>query len=68
MSEKTMELAQHVEIARETIEALYFFTQGLKDESAEHLEKIRTLQQYLLPSSYPKLLIRPSDPGEAVVY
>jgi hypothetical protein len=40
----------------QTLEALYFFTQGVKGESAEHLEKIRTIQQYLLPYEYSKLV------------
>lgn len=40
----------------ETLEALYFFTQGVTGESAEHLERIRAICQYLLPSGYPKLV------------
>jgi hypothetical protein len=51
-----MELKREVETALETLEAFYFFTQGVKDESAEHVEKVRAIHRYLLPSGYPKLL------------
>lgn len=51
-----MELVPEVATALETLEALYYFTQGVKGESAEHLEKIRDIYQYLLPSGYPKLV------------
>jgi hypothetical protein len=51
-----MELVPEVATALETLEALYYFTQGVKGESAEHLEKIRAIYQYLLPSGYPKLV------------
>jgi hypothetical protein len=50
-----MEMNEDVATALETLEALYFFTQGVKGESAEHLEKIRGIYSYLLPSGYPKL-------------
>jgi hypothetical protein len=56
MSGNIMDLTPQVETALETLEALYFFTQGVKDESAEHLEKIRAIQRFLLPSGYPKLV------------
>ena len=32
-----MEIVPEVATALETLEALYFFTQGVKDESAAHL-------------------------------
>lgn len=51
-----MELVPEVATALDTLEALYFFTQGVKGESAEHLEKIRAIYDYLLPSGYPKLV------------
>jgi len=51
-----MELVPEVATALETLEALYFFTQGVKDESAAHLEKIRAIYHYLLPLGYPKLV------------
>jgi len=51
-----MEIVPEVATALETLEALYFFTQGVKDESAAHLEKIRAIYEYLLPSGYPKLV------------
>jgi hypothetical protein len=51
-----MELVPEVAKVVETLEALYFFTQGVKGESADHLEKIRAIYQYLLPSGYPKLV------------
>jgi hypothetical protein len=51
-----MELKQEIEAALETLEAFYFFTQGVKDEFAGHLEKVRAIHSYLLPSGYPKLL------------
>ena len=52
-----MEPLQHFETALATLEALYFFTQGVKGESAEHLSKIREIQRFLVPSGYPKLLM-----------
>lgn len=52
-----MDLVREVATALETLEALYFFTQGVKGESAEHLDKIRGNYQYLLPSGYPKLAL-----------
>ena len=45
-----MEMQKDVATALETLEALYFFTQGMKGESAEHLEKIHAIYSYLLPS------------------
>ena len=51
-----MELMEEVKTALETLEAFYFFTQGVKDQSAEHLERVRAIHRYLLPSGYPKLL------------
>jgi hypothetical protein len=51
-----MELVSEVATALETLEALYYFTQGVQGESAEHLKKIRRIYQYLLPSGYPKLV------------
>jgi hypothetical protein len=51
-----MDLVPEVATALETLEALYYFTQGVRGESAEHLEKIRGIYRYLLPSGYPKLV------------
>ena len=51
-----MDLVPEVATALETLEALYYFTQGVRGESAEHLEKIRGIYRYLLPSGYPKLI------------
>jgi hypothetical protein len=51
-----MEMNEEVATALETLEALYFFTQGVKEDSAAHLEKIRAIYSYLLPSGYPKLI------------
>jgi len=45
-----MDLVAGVATALETLEALYYFTQGVRGESAEHLEKIRGIYRYLLPS------------------
>src|SRR5579864_9065585 len=52
-----MEMHKDVATTLETLEALYFFTQGVKGESAEHLEKIHAIYSYLLPSGYPKLVV-----------
>jgi hypothetical protein len=51
-----MEMDKQVATAFETLEALYFFTQGVQGESAAHLEKIVAIYSYLLPSGYPKLV------------
>jgi|SRR5579872_6100749 len=51
-----MDLVPEVATVFETLEALYYFTQGLKGVSADHLGKIRAIYQYLLPSGYPKLV------------
>jgi hypothetical protein len=50
-----MEMVPEVATAYETLEAQYFFTQGVTGESAAHLEKIRGIYQFLLPSGYAKL-------------
>ena len=47
---------QQVDEAIETLEALYFFTQGLKNETAEHVEKVRAIYGYLLEAGYPNFL------------
>jgi hypothetical protein len=51
-----MAMNEDVATVLETLEALYFFTQGVRGESAEHLAKIRAIYDYLLPSGYPKLV------------
>jgi hypothetical protein len=51
-----MELVPEVSIALQTLEALYFFTQGVKGESGGAPEKIRAIYTYLLPREYLKLV------------
>jgi hypothetical protein len=51
-----MDLKNEIEEALETLEAFYFFTQGLNKEETEHLERVRWGFGYLLSAGYPKLL------------
>ena len=51
-----MELKLEIDEALETLEALYFFTQGLKGEAAAHLDKARAIYGLLLTPGYPKFL------------
>ena len=53
---KHMELKQEIDEALETLEALYFFTQGLKGEAGIHLEKVRAIYGLLLKQGYPTFL------------
>jgi hypothetical protein len=52
-----MDINQQIETAIETLEALYFFTQGLNEEELRHLEKIRAIYGLLLSDGYPQLLV-----------
>jgi hypothetical protein len=55
-----------VATALETLEALYFFTRGVKGESVEHLEKTHAIYSYLVPSGYPKLVANLENDGRLV--
>jgi hypothetical protein len=51
-----MNLEPEIEEALEAMAALYFFTQGLKKDEMEHLDRMRWVLRFLLPAGHPKLL------------
>jgi len=51
-----MELKESIDAAIETLEALYFFTQGLDGQAGQHLAEIRAMYRLLISQGYLRFL------------